>query len=618
MKKRLLPILFASVLMLAGCQPAQDNVPTLNSLNITNKEELGAVWCVGDDDRYVEVVSDPVLNYTTEFTPKGKLRLESSDNDVISYDGVGNALSAKKAGKATISVTYYGKKYDSVELTVSANRPEPQAKSATLREIYQEATTKSSNLDHPTQKYLATFTIDSLEYDPKGFMMVYDNTRNQESAVQLYESSKNMEFNWVSPGKYEYTNPKDFDKDEQLMNLEPGDTVTGEFIAFCYGAKVSGFELIGKITSVAKADRPAATSIAIQNKDAIEAYEFESGKLEAVVGPEGASALVDWEVTNGTGKAAIDNKGNIAYSQAGTVTVTATARGTSISDSVVITIKECRDKGFVGAPVAGGTYKMSFLKNDAHYYYTGEVQSNYYGKSSKKYSEATDVTVEAIDGGFALSHTFEGNKRYLGSHEGGGHINFKWDLTEPKKLTWDDEYHTFIIHDVPDGETAEKEYFFCTDTTNSSNSFRAIEVEGNLGGTRYVPIHLHSEEPDSEEEQLEEINVTRALEIIAALGDNETTTKEYIVTGFVVYKGNAWDDSSKYKNANFAIADDKNETDRSKELTVFRYANKEIFDSLVKNETKVKVTCTLTKYVKDSNVTPETNENPTVVVIPAN
>ena len=627
MKKRLLPILFASTLMMVGCGPKQ-NVPTVESLTITNKTELGAIWCVGDDDRAITVASSPVLEYEKEFKPAGHLRFEVEDSTIIEYAGVGNMIKAIKAGKTKVWATYYGVRYDSLEITVSSNRPEPQAKNATLSEIYSEATGKSSGLDTATQKYGSTLIVDEISYDAKGFMKVHDATRS--TPVQLYESSKNMTFTWVTPGKYSYTNPKDFQQTPELMNLEPGDSITGEFIAFCYGGQVSGFELIGKITSVQKASRPTATSIAIKNKTEIAAYENESTQLEAEVGPTGASILVDWSVTNGTGKASINHLGLLVANKAGTVTVTAKARGvTGVQDSVEITIGANRDRGFVSEPVVGQSYKMSFIKNGAHYFYTGGIQSSYYGESSKDYSQAQDITFE--DGGngkYKISHTFDGAKKYLGVYDDGSHINFKWDLnadgtfvdgkatkTGGNVWSWNEEYHTLTMTLTQDKSSGAltRDYFFCTDTDNSSNSFRAIEVEGNLGGTRYVAVHFHSAEP--EKEAAEEVTVAQALAIIAALADNGTTPKEYAVTGFVVKK---YEWSTQYSNGDFVIADSASETDTSKQLTVMRVKDKTLFDSLVEGTTRVKVTGNLIKYVSSGKTTPETSANPTVTVIPAN
>ena len=611
---------------MVGCGPKQD-VPKLESLTITNKSELNAIWCVGDDDRAITVASSPVLEYEKEFKPAGHLRFEVENSTIIEYAGVGNMIKAKAAGKTKVWATYYGVRYDSIEIEVSSNRPEPQAKNASLNEIYSEATSKSSGLDNPTQKYGATLVIDEISYDAKGFMKVHDSTRT--TPVQLYESSKNMTFTWVTPGKYSYTNPKDFQQTPELMNLEPGDSITGEFIAFCYGGQVSGFELIGKITSVQKATRPAATSITIKNKSEIEVFENESAQLEAEVGPEGSSILVDWSVTNGTGKASINHLGLLVANKAGTITVTAKPRGvTDVSDSVEITIGANRDKGYVSEPVAGQAYKMSFIKNGVHYFYTGEIQSNYYGKSDTDYSKATDVTFEdAGSGKFKISHTFDGAKKYLGVYEGGGHVNFKWDLnadgtfvdgsktkTAGNVWSWNAEYHTLIVTHTPDSTGATpKDYFFCTDTDNSSNSFRAIEVEGNLGGTKYVAVHFHSEEP--EKPAAEEITVAKALEIIAALADGATSTKQYAVVGYVTKK---YEWNSTYNNADFKIADSKTESDVTKTLTVLRVTGKDLFDSLTEGTTKVKVTCNLVKFKNNSGtIVPETNANPDYVIVNA-
>ena len=125
----------------------------------------------------------------------------------------------------------------------------------------------------------------------------------------------------------------------------------------------------------------------------------------------------------------------------------------------------------------------------------------------------------------------------------------------------------------------------------------------------------------------EQLTVAQALAKINAIDisgvTNDKTTlyaengKNYQVTGIVVAKGNTWDSSSQYQNADFYIADTAGHADR---LQVFRYANKGIFDALVVDATQVKVTCQLAAYVRVNDGTPsigarETNANPTVDVI---
>ncbi len=125
----------------------------------------------------------------------------------------------------------------------------------------------------------------------------------------------------------------------------------------------------------------------------------------------------------------------------------------------------------------------------------------------------------------------------------------------------------------------------------------------------------------------EPVTVTQALAKINAIDLTGATDKQTIyvenekifdVTGIVVSKGATWTDESKYKNADFYIAD---AADAAKEaqLQVFRFADKAIFDEMAVGDT-VKVTCKLAAYisVKDgvaSIAARETNAGPSAVIV---
>lgn len=125
----------------------------------------------------------------------------------------------------------------------------------------------------------------------------------------------------------------------------------------------------------------------------------------------------------------------------------------------------------------------------------------------------------------------------------------------------------------------------------------------------------------------EAVTVTQALAKINAIDLTGATDKQTIyvenekifdVTGIVVSKGATWTDESKYKNADFYIADT---ADAAKEaqLQVFRFADKAVFDEMAVGDT-VKVTCKLAAYisVKDgvaSIAARETNAGPSAVIV---
>jgi len=109
---------------------------------------------------------------------------------------------------------------------------------------------------------------------------------------------------------------------------------------------------------------------------------------------------------------------------------------------------------------------------------------------------------------------------------------------------------------------------------------------------------------------VEEINVAKALEIIAGLADGAKTDVEYKVKGIVVGAPDFQrkSDGTLYGNVNLDIADEKGGETK---LTVFRaksYEN-EVFTeetiSLIKENDEVVFQGKLQKYVKNETVTPE-------------
>ena len=99
------------------------------------------------------------------------------------------------------------------------------------------------------------------------------------------------------------------------------------------------------------------------------------------------------------------------------------------------------------------------------------------------------------------------------------------------------------------------------------------------------------------------ITVAKALEYINALADNGTTDKEAYVEGTIKQIKTTDENIAKYKNIDYVI------TDGTNDIIVFRGKNLNNTDFTAAGEInvgdKVVVLGKLTKYVKDSNTTPE-------------
>ena len=99
-----------------GPKPNPGDESKVTSVTITNKDELTAVWCVGDPNRIVSVKVEP--NTEAENTA---VTVRSSNTQAVAVVN-NNKLRAVAAGKSTITVSA-GDKTDEVEVTVSEALP---------------------------------------------------------------------------------------------------------------------------------------------------------------------------------------------------------------------------------------------------------------------------------------------------------------------------------------------------------------------------------------------------------------------------------------------------------------------------------------------------------------
>ena len=145
----------------------------------------------------------------------------------------------------------------------------------------------------------------------------------------------------------------------------------------------------------------------------------------------------------------------------------------------------------------------------------------------------------------------------------------------------------------------------------AAGTIYTIKVTSNHNDQiRTIKIYKKGDAPQPPTPEIQEINVAKALEIIAALEDGKTTADAYKVTGYVVgdpdFQRKA--DGSLYGNVNFEMADNQGGTST---LTVFRakdFENANFTEETInrfKAGDQVVVQGKLQKYVKNDVVTPE-------------
>ena len=483
--KKIIPILFASALMLVGCGN-EDNTPKLKHLEITNKEALTADWYEGEDERKVLIQSDPEMKIK-DWGPSGKLRLKLSDPEVLHYDGSGAVISPTKAGTCEVSVTYYGRVYDKVTITVGDLRPAPAVlNDKTLQEI------KSSTItDVPVQAYHGTYTVASIAYDKYGNMTFVDDSLEEGYECTVYGSSYNMPINWVKPGKYatDKVNPADFltaqEGKANLWDIEPGDSVTCTLLPFNYsGGGSNPFEMLVKIESFAKASRPDLTDFSV---DAIEITEHDVTKIKVTTSPEDASKLFDFSVAEEYKELiSVDPySGELSALKAGDAQLHIKSRYFNVEKDIAVHINEYVDEGLVETPVDGMEVAVSILKT-SHMYWNGDSKNTYYGDVTNEISEAEFDILRQVEGGWALQRPADLEKdagKYLGIAISGTHVNFKWDSDTPLVGVWNEELHTLVF------TVNGNEYVIASQSTYSSISGCKVS---QADGSAYYACHFHT------------------------------------------------------------------------------------------------------------------------------
>jgi hypothetical protein len=154
-----------AMVFLTACKPEEEMV-VLESVSITNKDDLTEVWIVGDTDRTVLVSLAPKNAYEKEFPVK----VTSSDTNVVTVSG--KTLKAVGAGSSKITVTA-GEKSDNVTVNVTEPDRELEGVSITNKEnlsiLYVDGDSATVKIalnpeDFPTVGLDITLTTDKPEF----------------------------------------------------------------------------------------------------------------------------------------------------------------------------------------------------------------------------------------------------------------------------------------------------------------------------------------------------------------------------------------------------------------------------------------------------------------------
>lgn len=165
------------------------------------------------------------------------------------------------------------------------------------------------------------------------------------------------------------------------------------------------------------------------------------------------------------------------------VVLTATISCENVSDTkdfgcqVLEAPKEGLTLNVIDNPVVGTAYKLGLVQENREevLYINGEM-SNYYFATTKKPSEAVDVTVEEANGGFYLAAATKEGKKYIEikNSENGEHVNVVYSATATVVWKWDATLKTYITPIVNEVKGSGDYYL---GTYSNYNTFSASHVD---------------------------------------------------------------------------------------------------------------------------------------------
>ena len=188
-------------------------------------------------------------------------------------------------------------------------------------------------------------------------------------------------------------------------------------------------------------------------------------------------------------------------------------------------------------PKTDVAFKLGFNDATTTKYFTG-VMDGYYGASTTTASEAVDVKLVAVEGGYNVSFVDAKEKtQYINVVISGTHINFTFAETATSVYTWDYDHDTLVT------EIDGAKYIFGSNGTYGTfggYKFERVEEEGIWPAHFYTVSEVaEPEQPEEPEEPtpgaVKEVTIAGALEVGATLDadSQEVSADVYQVTGTV-------------------------------------------------------------------------------------
>lgn len=168
----------------------------------------------------------------------------------------------------------------------------------------------------------------------------------------------------------------------------------------------------------------------------------------------------------------------------------------------------------VTAPETGIAFKLATVQENLEttLYFAGTTANqDYYLATTEVVTEATDVYLEAVEGGYRMYFDAEGVKTYIDIYENGTYINLRL-TTEPTAVyTWNTEYNTLVA------VIGETEYYMGTyKTYNTLSASKLSYISTSFPCKLYQEVKVVAD--GSNAKTGDSISVFVALMAVSAMG----------------------------------------------------------------------------------------------------
>ena len=206
---------------------------------------------------------------------------------------------------------------------------------------------------------------------------------------------------------------------------------------------------------------------------------------------------------------------------------------------------------YATTPEVGVAYKLGIDQQTlGQVLYATGAMAGYYGATTQNQAEAIDVYLEAADGGYYVTTTIDGAKKYICAVVSGNYTNFKYEDAPNVAWVFNAEFSTITC-------TVEgKEVFIGTrGTYNTIGGYSIDELAADFPVRFFFVEEGGNTEPEPEP-SVKDITIPEVLEAAKDLEDKAKLEGQFKVTGKVTEVTGAYSDQ--YKNVTFIITDGTN------------------------------------------------------------